>query len=459
MKRVKSIYIILLSVFILSGCDDDNSGNPSFAADELPKIFMEWSNTFIFDLNEVIKMTPQVSPSDNATYKWTVDGKVVSTDIVLEYTVTEKEPFELKFEVERNGKSTSRTAKVEVIKPFIPKSYTNMVMGVVSESGTADAIPWENITHLLVTSLLVNNESGQLQVPTGDAFKNMTNLVKLAHNQGVYVMVDVAGPMNEISGVGGYDQTSLYKVAINPEKRTVLIKNLKEYVSKHNLDGINISMNSANNEISGLQEQEKLADFMNEVVAAFPKDGTAVVGKPGNFVTASVPMTWDNDVHFKYIANVPDIDWVNLMLFGLIDLVPGQHAATGWVSDHMTKFVNLGVPTSKMLIGIPAFGVTYDIPVGTTPSWVTIDNYITYPKYVDILKMTDADATKDYLEAGNKKTYYTGIGTSWGANVASKIAQMNSVGSTKGMFIWKLDFDSTDQTTSITKAVYDGLNP
>ncbi|NDV84310.1 glycoside hydrolase family 18 protein [Bacteroides sp. 51] len=455
MKYIHFIYALLIGL-ILAGCSDDDASNPTFDDDELPKIYMEWASTYVYGLNDVMKYTAIVSPDDNITCRWLVDGEVVSSGLSVEHQITSPEPFTLRFEVERNGLSSYRTAQVTVTKPFEPKPHERVVMGVLTTNGTSDYVQWDNITHLMYTSLQVEEVSPTLKLPDATALARLKTVISLAHNEGVYVIIDIAGPMNVISGVGGYNQTALNQIAINPALRTQLIANIKNFVEEYDLDGVNISMNSANNDAGGLTDHAQIAEFMKELGEAFPSQ---YEGERGTyFVTASIPMAWNNGDQYGYLGGVDRLDWVNLMLFGGTDLSPVQHAPNWQIADNIAKFAGKGIPASKALVGIGAFGVKYDIPPGTSPTWGNIDEFLAYPTYKEILAM-DADAAqKEHLQMGNAQIFYTGLGTGYGTNVSSKAGEAIAAGA-KGMFIWTLDNDSQEASKSLTKAVYQAMNP
>lgn len=453
-----SIYslITLFFAFLFIGCEDDNASNPSFDDDEVPKIYMDWAATYVYSLGDEVKFKAIVSPNDGMKCRWLVNDEVKSETEEISYKVESADPFTLRFEVERGGLKNFRTAQVTVVKPFEPKPYNKVVMGVLTTEGTSGYIQWDNITHLMYTSLQIDEVSPKLKLPAADALTRLKTIVSLAHNEGVYVIVDIAGPMNVVSGVGGYNQTALNQVTIDPEMRKQLIDNIKEFVEEYDLDGVNISMNSANNDAGGLQDYAGIAEFMKELGVAFPKEHD---GKRGVYlVTASIPMLWNNLDHYYYLGTVERLDWVNMMLFGGTDLSPVQHSANWQINDNLAKFETVGIPRSKALIGVGAFGVKYDIPAGVNPTWGTIDQYISYPLYKDILTMDANAATKDMLQIGGSTIYYTGIGTTSDTNVASKAALVKE-SDAKGMFIWTLDYDTQDAAKSLTKAIYSEMNP
>lgn len=454
MKLMKYIYASFLIVLMFSACQDDNASNPSFADDEMPCIYMDWAGTYVYKVGDVIKFAAQVSPADGATFRWLVDDMVVSETTSVEYTIESAEPFTLRFEVERNGIKNFRMAQVTVTKDFEAKTYDNAVMGVLTMGGNPSMIQWDYITHLMISSLTVSDESGSLNLPDAAALANLKTAVSLAHNNGVYAIIDISGSIVFPAGSGIYNETAFNMVATDAVKRAQLIANIKTFVDEYELDGVNIYLNNLNNDAGKLQNPEELVVFMNELGEVFPAEREA----PWNhfFLTASVPMAWNN-YEFYFLGRVPRLDWINLMLFGGTDLTPVHHAPDWQVSDNITRFRDAaGIPVSKMMVGVAAFGIKYDIPAGVSPTWGNLDSFLSYPTYNEIVAMDPDAAGKSELTQGSASLFYTGVSAPENS-VNSKAAIIKEAGA-KGMFIWAMDYDTQNPGTSLTQAVYKQMN-
>jgi len=119
MEKYKNLYITVLTVFTLicSACSSDESSNAIFTDDEIPRIFFEntWLNVQSIDSNTILSFNTTVSPNDGATYKWTLDGVIISQTKNLEYLVTQDPGvYTLTFEVNRNEVVNTRTAQLTV---------------------------------------------------------------------------------------------------------------------------------------------------------------------------------------------------------------------------------------------------------------------------------------------------------------------------------------------------------
>lgn len=143
-------------------------------------------------------------------------------------------------------------------------------MGVLGISATAASVQWDHITHLMISSLTVNTEDGQLTLPDAAALNSLKTTVSLAHNEGVYVIIDITGTLVLPGGTGIYNETAFNTVAADPILRTGLIAQIKSFVEQYGLDGVNIYINNLNNDFGGLSNEEELAAFMNELGEAMP---------------------------------------------------------------------------------------------------------------------------------------------------------------------------------------------
>lgn len=155
MRYLNYFILITLSFFVVSACEDDSASNPVFGYSDVPAIFVQWEANMALSVDDTIKINPQVSPGDGVTYKWTFNGTVVSTEKTLSYKVTEPGEFTLNYEIERNGVKNSRTSTVLVVKPFEPKEYNKMSIAWLSINGSIADVPWNDITHLVLSSSVI----------------------------------------------------------------------------------------------------------------------------------------------------------------------------------------------------------------------------------------------------------------------------------------------------------------
>ncbi len=110
-----------------------------------------------------------------------------------------------------------------------------------------------------------------------------------------------------------------------------------------------------------------------------------------------------------------------------------------------------GVPAEKILIGIGAFGIKYDIPAGVSATWGDIDSYLSYFPYSEIVKMDQSAPSKNMLSQGTGGVSAPECSVEYKASLVKE----NSAG---GMFVWMLEYDTDDPASSLTQAVYKAMN-
>lgn len=446
--KYSTIYAVILGLFLftIASCTDEETPT-QFTEEDMPMIYMEWAAEYIYSVGDTVKFTAQVSPGDNVVSRWLVDGEVVSEEFTINYPIVSGEPFNLRFEVERYGLTNFRTANVTVTKEFEAKTYDKIVLGVISPDATLGSIQWDNITHLMYTSLIIDNTTPTLKMPNAPSLERLRSIVTAAHNNGVYVIIDITGPISYLHGGGFYNETSFNEVATDQEKREKLITDINAFVEEYDLDGVNIYINNLNNDAGGLFDKEGITTFMNELGKSLPESRP----DPRNefFFTASVPMAWNNS-EFYHVANVTRLNWVNFMLFGGTDLSPVHHAPSWQIDDNMLRFQNAGLPISKMLIGIGSFGIQYNLN-GVNPTWGNLDSFLQYRSYKEIIGLEADAANLNQLPLGDG-LYYSGV-----TDVNAK-AEIVISKNAAGMFIWTMENDTQAIGKSLTKTMSDKLN-
>lgn len=124
MKTIIYLLFIFIAALAFTSCKDDQSSQAEFAKDEVPRIFFDnWNPKLEIEVGKTVKLSPMVSPSDGATFKWTLDGSPITTTKELSYVANTIGEYELKFEVERNGVKNSRTTTLtvkQVVPPVVP---------------------------------------------------------------------------------------------------------------------------------------------------------------------------------------------------------------------------------------------------------------------------------------------------------------------------------------------------
>ncbi|MDR1671802.1 MAG: hypothetical protein LBR57_04720, partial [Alistipes sp.] len=282
MKNLKYFIASLLAIPFMAACYSDSADNPAFDDNDIPRIYRDWLPNLVANVGEPLILDHPVSPSDGATFTWTLDGTVISNERALNWTPTEFGIFTLRFEVVRNGIMNFREAQLVVAKPFEPKwSEGDMVsLGYLTLDGQISDVPWNDITHLVLSSsVIVDNLPDIMQnPPDGEEHPRLLStelaaLVTTAHNYGVYVMLQYSGTIAYINSAASYGATSFYNAAINPDTRTTLINTMLQFVAANGFDGMDIKMDKGvAGDPPGNPNPPALADFFNELAAAGPPE-------------------------------------------------------------------------------------------------------------------------------------------------------------------------------------------
>lgn len=440
MKRFKSIWMVLpVALIFMAACEDDKD-NPMFSSTDVPRIF-GWStvNKYFLDIKDTLSLGMKVSPEDGATYTWLIDGVEVANTKQLNYKFSEVKSYDIRFEVDRNGVKNYREAEVIVIKPFVPKEYTKKVVGFMTRNGSLETINLQNITHLVISSAVVD-ENYETLVDTVFTSLNIPLIVTAAHNEGVYVLLDVSGQIDLANGGPVYANYGFYNVIKDEGMRDQAITTFLKFAEDNNFDGVNIYLNNAT-EGQGILKTDITSAFFNAVAERLP------AGPNGKFFyTATAPGGWLTS-EFAPLASIEAIDWVNLQPFRYGAPEITEDAPVSGFKELAATWEGFGLPKEKIVDGIPAYGLHYKYPKdGTTVGWGNMWMYTSYDSYKSILDR-DADAqTKNKLEVDDG-IFYDGH-----PSVQAKSEYVIEAG-LGGVMVWGIENDTQDQSKSLVNKV------
>jgi hypothetical protein len=436
MKKFQSIWTMpLLLIMLLTGCDDEKD-NPVFSDADVPRIF-GWStvNKYFLDIKDTLSLNMKVSPDNGATYKWFIDGEEVGQEKQLRRKFTELRTYDVRFEVDRNGVKNYREAEVIVTKPFEPKPYEKKVVGFLTRNGSLETINLKNLTHLVISSAIVD-ENYETLVDTVFTTLNVPLIVKAAHNEGVYVLLDVSGQIDYANGGPVYANYGFYNVIKDVEKRDKAITAFLKFAVDNDLDGVNIYLNNAT-ENTNVLKPEFTTPFFQAIADRLPE------GPNGKFFyTVTAGGGWLTS-EFRPIVDIEEIDWVNLQPFrygepGITEDAP----YTGFV-DLAATWEGFGMPKEKIVNGIPAFGLHYKYPKdGTTVGWGNMWMYTSYDSYKSILALDAQAHTKNKLEVDDGIFYD-------GHPAVGKKSQYILDAGLGGVMVWGIENDTQDQSKSL----------
>ncbi|SDF52168.1 Chitinase, GH18 family [Mucilaginibacter pineti] len=436
--------LVLVMFMVLSGCKKDEVAQQEAANPYSPRIFDKlriFAGSRIINEGETAKFTGLAfSPASKVQISWLVDGKQMSTDTAYQFKPDAGGEYTIKLNVVYNGDTTSRQTKV-LVNPtnYTFKPYAQVVLANLTEDGTAADINWKNpnMTHLDYQLGKVSAD-GSLDITKGNIAQHADELVARAHIAGIPIILGISGHLSGIDGWAIYESNDFGSAIRDPAAMASLVQSVKAYVAKERMDGVDINMTDINSGNAPLNIHA-IGPFLTALKAALP--ATAIVT-----VTATV-----NYQHWEY----PDLSaatWVNIHAYednGHIgpDAPVGQSSSFDFMVSGTQIWTNFHLPASKLVVGIPAFGLRYNAlnDAGNNASWGSYD----YMTYKDIIAADPTAAGKEKADIA-KGVYFNGIPL-----VTQKAAYIKNNGF-KGAYLWAADYDATG-ANSLLATLYNAL--
>lgn len=445
MKKIyqKLSLLLILLVMVAAGCKKDVAKEQEDANPLQPRIFdilREFAGEQTIEEGDTAKFTGiEISPAGKADISWLVNNVEVSKDKQFKFSPKGGGKFAIRLKVTYNGDSSVRKTTV-VINPktYTPKPYTRIAMSYLTQDATAANVNFANVTHVTYKVGLVSPE-GDLDVSAGEVSQKARSLVANAHIAGVPVIMGISGRLSGIDGWAIYETNDFGTAIRDPAKRTKLIGLVKAYVAAKHMDGVDIMMTDINSG-NAPDNIHAIGPFLTELKAALPP--TALVT-----VTATV-----NYQHWEY----PDLSaasWVNLHAYeDNIHIGPdapvAQSSSLQFMIDGAAIWPNFHLPASKLVVGMPAFGLRYNAlnPAGNNESWGSYD----YMTYKDILTADPTAFGKEYTDKSGKGVYYNGV------PLITQKAQYLKNNGFKGGYLYAGDYDTQD-ANSLMLALFNGI--
>jgi len=446
MNKINYLLFTILSLFVLQGCGDDSASNPSFDDKDVPRIYIDWRKDMTFSTGDTIRLHPNVSPADGATFKWTLNGREIGDEKGIEYIIPDDEygEFVLKYEVERNGVINSRVSNVAIAKIFVPKTgYNKKSVAFVTRGGNVGDIKWDNITHIILSSSVIQASGLPDLSFGGDALKvSIPSLITAAHNNGVYVLVEFSGTIDYTTGQTPYGNFDFYNAATSPKVRTEMIKAMVDYTLATGFDGINIRMDKASD--GSFSDYPALRAFYEEVAESVPEE----TDRADFLLTMSVVSGWTKAV-FDGMVTTPGYDWVHIHSYCAEDLTPTAHSPFWLFADDAQYWVDKGVDKGKIVPVAPTIGLRY---FGDTSeyTWGNLWSFTEYKGYKAICTEYPDAPGKNKIDVDNG-LFYDGLN-----EVKAKAEHVVAQGY-GGMGLWSIDNDNTENGKSLMQQINTSL--
>lgn len=303
---------------------------------------------------------------------------------------------------------TSMIAPRPLVVAYVPNYNDDL-------AAFAPTIDYAKVTHLNVAFENPTDDDGTLSF-------NAQNdvLVKLAHEQGVKVLVSIGGG----GASGDKELLKRYFYLLSPTKRAGFVRKLADYVQGHNFDGLDV-------DIEGPSINGDYGPFIADLAKALhPK---------GKLLTAALSRGYGGDQVPD--AAIKEFDFVNVMAYdatGPWDKSrPGQHSSMELAKDSVKYWLDRGLPKSKTVLGLPFYGYGFGPDAGSD-EW----------SYKKILAKYPGAERVDQI---GKTIWYNGVPT-----IKAKAKYILDEG-LAGAMIWSLDSDAPGDN-SLLKALSEAFH-
>jgi len=320
---------------------------------------------------------------------------------------------------------------------FTPKSYNKPVYGFYDASAGVSSINWSRITHLIVCSATFNTD-GSINYPLGGDIDEIRTLVNTAHTNGVAIILQYAGDHDAIQGKHAGGSLKFYNAAIAGGGNNELAESMVTFARVNGFDGINVFMDKTSTGVSAYPDADALESFYSKLHAAKPATSRTGVAFSLSLCTISQVIhstLLTNGGLDRYVA-LPGWDAIITMVFGYEVTSNTSHAPQDLLKSELERWNGLGVPSSKLIVTIPAVVLCYD----GSRTWLP---------WKDIFGLVN-----DTVANITNKNNYTDVGTySWVRYdgfpwINTKFGYLTTPGA-GGMALWKVNFDAADDDASM----------
>jgi chitinase len=262
-------------------------------------------------------------------------------------------------------------------------------------------IQFDKLTHINY-AFLIPNPDGTLGTVANEW--KLKEVVKLAHAQGVNVLISVGG--------WGWDD-EFEALAAEAQTRATFVKELAQFVETYELDGADIDW-----EYPG-PEQSSARNFV-----ALVQELETVIKPQGKLLTAAVVAAGATGDGILTEA-LAVMDFVNIMAY---DGPETNHASMAYAEAALEYWRGRGLPPEKLVLGVPFYSRPNEVP------------------YRKLLASDAAAAEGDALLYLGSTQYYNGPTT---LRAKTELALERA----SGVMIWALAHDTADET-SLLNVIY-----
>lgn len=268
-----------------------------------------------------------------------------------------------------------------------------------AQTGETKTVPFKQLTHINLWFLNPDAEG----VFTDD-LSGLGPFVEAAHKHNVKVLFSI----------GGGSHQPQYKALLEADQRSRFIASLVAQVTKYELDGLDVDLESAN---------------IDENYEAFVTELGKALRAENKLMTAAIAVYYKDQLSDKALAQ---FDFVNVMSYDRTGPWrpenPGPHALYEHAVDDLNYFGEVrGIPKEKMTLGVPFYGYGYG------PELTSKAISMSYGKIVETFR--GSELTDEWTMPDGKILYYNGIPT-----MKKKVALAGEKAS--GIMIWQIQGDA-----------------
>lgn len=308
-------------------------------------------------------------------------------------------------------------------------------------------VPYEKLTHVL-WSFISPDSLGNLRGNAIDDPSDLDSMVTHAHKVGTKVIIS-------LGGAGSCEYFA--SVAKDQSLRQNFVQNLMNFINEHNLDGVDMDWEYSSVPVAS-EDTAAYNQLLADIREALPE---------GKTLSAAIPCSAYYGKYFNVEAMNDKLDWFGFMTYDITGywdelarynsaLYPNGNRTTWSWTETATYWKNRGVPTEKMVFGIPFFGFEFDAATGPAS---TFNGNATYVEYKNVCCRTDQEYFFDSVAAvpyAISSGSYTTFDDPTSAALKTAWVKENQYA---GVMIWELSQDiMEDGTQPMLYAIYATMN-
>jgi chitinase len=174
--------------------------------------------------------------------------------------------------------------------------------------------------------------------------QDVRDIVSQAHASGVKVMASLGGSIIPVCAGN-------WPTLLQPENRAALIRNLVQFTTDFNLDGLDIDLEWEN--LTIIDHAGNYTPFVRELSQALKAKGKRLSCATASSEGGMVP-----------ISSLPFFDYVNIMAYDYVGPTwgaPGdEHSSLAQAQGAIATWRTRGLPKSKLVLGVPFYGYGFN---------------------------------------------------------------------------------------------------